>query len=235
VYCRQCGSPREAGRFCPDCGGVLEESPLAGLRTQSGPFDNSASALVATLPQSELQATMPVAAVPAYAGAVAENGAHPIAPPLNNATNVTVNVSGPQIIYQDKTGHGLLMRAAWFLFFGWWVGQIWLGIAWLLNLTIIGLPVGLAMINRLPKVMTLKSQQTELELGTNVDGTYTLTRKHIDQRPFWMRALYFVFIGCWASLVWAEIAWLMCVFVVTIPVGFVMFNKMPAVTTLARY
>jgi uncharacterized membrane protein YccF (DUF307 family) len=118
---------------------------------------------------------------------------------------------------------------------GWWIGQFWLGLAWLLNVTIIGLPVALATINKLPKMMTLKSQQVQLELGTNAAGTYTLTRKHIDQHPFWMRALYFVFVGWWASLLWAEVALLMCVFIVTMPIGFVMFNKMPAVTTLARY
>lgn len=234
MYCRQCESAREEGRFCPVCGGALEESPLAAVGTQQELLDRPAPTLTAMLAPSETHLPAPAATAPAYPGAAA-SGAHPIAAPLNNATNVTVNVSGPQIIYQDKTGHGLILRAAWFLFFGWWIGQIWLALAWVLNLTIIGLPLGLAMINKLPKVMTLKSQQAQLELGTNADGTYTLTRKHIDQVPFWMRAVYFVLIGWWASLLWAEVAWLMCVFIVTIPVGFIMFNKMPAVTTLARY
>jgi uncharacterized membrane protein YccF (DUF307 family) len=235
MYCQFCKSNRGEGRFCPVCGAALETSPLAELGVQAAQFDGREPALATMLAPTETRAPAPFVAAPVYAGPAVGSGAHPLAAPLNNATNVTVNVSGPQIIYQDKTDHGIFLRAAWFLCIGWWAGQIWLGLAWLLNLTIIGLPVGLAMINKLPKVMTLKSQQAQLDLSTNADGSYTLTRKHIDQRPFWMRALYFVCIGWWASLLWAEVAWVCCLFIVTIPVGFMMFNKMPAVTTLARY
>jgi uncharacterized membrane protein YccF (DUF307 family) len=235
MYCQHCGTSRADGRYCPECGGALELPPLAEVGIQQAQLERPEPALATMLEPREMQSPAPVVAAPLYAGAAVGSGAHPIAAPLNNATNVTVNVSGPQIVYQDKTGHGILLRAAWFLFIGWWVGQIWLGLAWLLNLTIIGLPLGLAMINKLPKIMTLKSQQAQLDLSTNADGTYTLTRKHVDQKPFWMRALYFVLVGWWASLLWAEVAWLFCLFIVTIPVGFIMFNKMPAVTTLARY
>jgi uncharacterized membrane protein YccF (DUF307 family) len=49
----------------------------------------------------------------------------------------------------------LLIRAVWFLFFGWWIGWFYLLIAWILCVIIIGLPIGLWMMNRVGAVMTL--------------------------------------------------------------------------------
>ena len=52
--------------------------------------------------------------------------------------------------------HGLFVRALYFIFIGWWAGLIWLNVGYFFVLTIIGLPLGLVMLNRLPTVMTLK-------------------------------------------------------------------------------
>jgi len=152
-----------------------------------------------------------------------------------NETHVTVNVAGPQIKYQDKTGHSLLLRAIWFVFVGCWFGQVWLLTAWIFNVTIIGLPLGLLMVNKLPGVMTLRSRSEQLTLSTDSDGSYVLTKQHLDQRPFWLRALYFIFVGWGVSLLWAEAAYIFALLIVTIPLSFVMFDRLPAVTTLARY
>lgn len=105
----------------------------------------------------------------------------------------------------------------------------------ILNTTIVGLPLGIMMFNALPKVMTLKSRKGQLSMTANADGTYLLTKNHVKQRPFWIRALYFLFIGCWFSIVWAYTAYAIGLFIVTLPVSFLMFNRMPAVTTLSRY
>lgn len=159
----------------------------------------------------------------------------PAAPSVANATSVTVNVGGPQIIYQDSTGPGLLVRGLWFVFVGWYAGFVWITMAAILNSTIVGLPLGIMMFNALPKVMTLKSRSAQLGITANADGTYSLTRKHVDQRPFWMRALYFLLVGWWFSIVWAYAAYAIGLLVVTLPVSFLMFDRMPAVTTLSRY
>ena len=50
----------------------------------------------------------------------------------------------------------LLAQAVWFLLVGWWVTGIWLSAAWFLNVTLIGLPLGIKMINKVPLVLTLK-------------------------------------------------------------------------------
>jgi len=165
-------------------------------------------------------------------------GARPLpvpAPVIANSTNVAVNVAGPQIIYRPQEGPGLVVRAIWFLFIGWYLGFFWILIAAALNSTIIGLPLGLMMFNAVPKVMTLKSRNTGLSLTTNADGTYTMAHQRPEQYAFWVRAVYFVFVGIWFSIAWAIAAYVIGLMILTLPISFWMFNRMPAITTLARY
>jgi uncharacterized membrane protein YccF (DUF307 family) len=81
------------------------------------------------------------------------------------------------------------IRALWFLFVGLWAGQIWLLVAWLFNLTLIGLPLGMWMLNQLPQVMTLRQQRRGLH--------QPIARSSV---PFVARAIYFVLVGWWLSL-----------------------------------
>jgi uncharacterized membrane protein YccF (DUF307 family) len=166
-------------------------------------------------------------------GAVAAPAPRYLPPPP--ATNVTVNVAGPRLIYQDQTGPSLLVRALWFLFLGWYLGFVWILLASALNATIIGLPLGVMMFNALPKVMTLRPRNVRMQVTANPDGTYTMTRVHLEQRPFWARAMYFLLIGWWFSVAWALTAYLIGLLIVTLPISFWMFDRVPALTTLARY
>ncbi len=50
----------------------------------------------------------------------------------------------------------LILRVIWFLLVGWWLAGILSVAAWALNATIIGLPLGLWIINRLPTSATLR-------------------------------------------------------------------------------
>lgn len=50
---------------------------------------------------------------------------------------------------------GLLVRAAWFVFVGWWASLAWMVVSYFFMLTIIGIPLGLMMVNRLPFVFSL--------------------------------------------------------------------------------
>lgn len=50
---------------------------------------------------------------------------------------------------------GLLVRAAWFIFVGLWASLAWMVVAYFFMLTIIGIPLGLMMVNRLPFVFSL--------------------------------------------------------------------------------
>ena len=49
-----------------------------------------------------------------------------------------------------------LIRVIWFFVLGWELAGIWILVAWALNLTIIGLPLGVLMLHALPTVTTLQ-------------------------------------------------------------------------------
>jgi len=122
-----------------------------------------------------------------------------------------------------------LLRVIWFFFLGWELAGAWILIAWILNATIIGLPLGLWMINRVPQVLTLKAQPGAYEL----DMATGKTRFVSTRQPSWLlRALYFVLIGWWLSLLWAAAAWLLCITIIGLPLGILMLHSLPAVTTL---
>jgi uncharacterized membrane protein YccF (DUF307 family) len=126
-----------------------------------------------------------------------------------------------------------ILRALWFIFIGWHVTLWWILIAWFLNLTIIGLPLGLWMLNRVPLVLTLRSARG-YNVATNSGGEVEWHYENVPQRSFIVRAIYFLLIGWWFSLVYSLLAWLLCVTIIGLPVGVWMFNRLPQVTTLMR-
>jgi uncharacterized membrane protein YccF (DUF307 family) len=134
-----------------------------------------------------------------------------------------------------KSGPGILIRILYYIFVGSWLGLIWTLIAWLLNLTIIGLPLGLAMINRIPQIMTLKPVRVNMTVEVK-DGQTVVKETKIKQRPFLLRALYFLLIGFWFSLVWMLLAWLISTITLGLglPLSIWMFDRAPALTTLAK-
>jgi uncharacterized membrane protein YccF (DUF307 family) len=48
-----------------------------------------------------------------------------------------------------------VVRLLYFIFIGWWLSALWMAGSYLAMLTIIGIPVGLMMVNRLPFVFSL--------------------------------------------------------------------------------
>ncbi|GDX69568.1 hypothetical protein LBMAG38_06590 [Chloroflexota bacterium] len=127
-----------------------------------------------------------------------------------------------------QSGPNLLIRVIWFLLIGWWAGAMVSGLAWVLNCTIIGLPVGLWIINRLPSIITLRPQETSLYV--NARGQVT----GIPQRSFLGRAIWFLLIGWWLSGVWMALAYVCLLTILLIPISFWMYGRVGAVTTLYR-
>ena len=134
------------------------------------------------------------------------------------------------ILIQRNDGPGLLIRAVYFILFGWWFSAIWAVIAWVLCMTIIGLPFGLYMLNRLPQVVTLKPSRSDLVLTR----TGQVVKRDVAQVPFLLRAIYFVLIGWWLSAIWLAIAWAFHVSIIGMVIGFWMFDRVPALITLSR-
>jgi uncharacterized membrane protein YccF (DUF307 family) len=119
----------------------------------------------------------------------------------------------------------LVVRAIWFVAVGWWLTGVLLSVAWLLNLSVVGLPLGIKLVNKVPKALTLKSSGSDIdriEFGKSSGGSPGL----------FVRGVYFVLVGWWASLIWTSIAYVLCLSVLALPVGIKMFNKLPKVVSL---
>ncbi|WP_411965032.1 YccF domain-containing protein [Haloferax sp. YSMS24] len=117
-----------------------------------------------------------------------------------------------------------LVRAIWFIFVGWWATPAVVNIAWLLNLTIIGIPLGIKLINLVPTVLTLKEPRSLADPEASVG-----------QRSLLVRGVYFVFVGWWLSWLWANVAAFFAVTIIGLPIALWMFNRLPVVTSLYRF
>jgi uncharacterized membrane protein YccF (DUF307 family) len=124
-----------------------------------------------------------------------------------------------------------LIRVIWFIVLGWELTGVWIVVAWILNVTIIGLPLGLWMMNRVPQVLTLKSRPGAWEFDLDSGRARYVEAR---QLPWLIRLPYFVVIGWWLSLLWAAMAWFLCVTIIGLPLGVLMLNRLPLVTTLQR-
>lgn len=63
----------------------------------------------------------------------------------SNTAIATANVNVGVAVRQPRP---FILRLLYFIFFGWWVGIIWVSIALLLCLSFFGLPIGLMMLRR---------------------------------------------------------------------------------------
>lgn len=122
------------------------------------------------------------------------------------------------------TQRSLFVRAIWFVFVGWWLTPLVINVAWLLNLTVVLLPIGIKLINLVPTVLTLKEPRSLVDPVAS-RGQPSLV----------VRAVYFVFVGWWLSFLWANVAVLFAESIVGLPVAIWMFNRLPYVTSLYRF
>ncbi|WP_178915227.1 YccF domain-containing protein [Natronomonas gomsonensis] len=117
-----------------------------------------------------------------------------------------------------------LTRALWFVFIGWWLTPVLVNAAWLLGLTVILLPISVKLINLVPTALTLKTPNSTLD-PDSARGQHNLL----------VRALYFVFVGWWLSFLWANVANLLAVSIIGLPVAIWMLHRLPFVLSLYRY
>ena len=142
---------------------------------------------------------------------------------MATATNVRKEPSVP-----------FILRVLWFFLIDWHVTLYWIVAAWVLNLTIIGMPLGLWMLNRVPLVLTLRPPRGYTVAQVR-DGQIVEWRCQGKPQVFFLiRLIYFLLIGWWFSLIWSLLAWLLCVSIIGLPFGVWMFNRLPGVTTLMR-
>ncbi|MCS7220153.1 MAG: YccF domain-containing protein [Anaerolineae bacterium] len=142
-------------------------------------------------------------------------------------------MSSGQVTVRASPGLPLLIRVLWFILIGWELTGAWILIAWFLNLTIVGLPLGLWMLDRVPQVLTLKPSGGVVVTQSR-SGQMGVQYGNVPQRSWLIRLPYFLLIGWWLSLIWAGIAWLLCATIIGLPIGVWMLHRLPTVTTLWR-
>ena len=138
------------------------------------------------------------------------------------------------ITIDTKKNPGCLFQILWFAFIGWWLGQAWMIVAWILMITIVGIPLSVMMLNKLPWIIALRNEPVRVRVTRRTDGS--LVEREIDkpQVNFLLRAIYFILVGWWLSALWMEAAYALCMSVIGLPIGFWMFDLVPAVVSLRR-
>ena len=129
---------------------------------------------------------------------------------------------------------GCMFQILWFAFIGWWLGQAWMVVAWILMVSIIGIPLGVMMLNLLPKVIALRDPTAHRLLLARPDGTISARPVTVPQVNFFLRALYFLLAGWWVSALWMEAAFAISLSIIGLPVGFWMFDRVPMLVSLRR-
>ena len=140
-----------------------------------------------------------------------------------------------QIIREHKSGPSLLVRFIWWLLVGWWASGIVIGIAWLALVTIVGIPIGIWLINRLPSILTLRPRTRQWSVGQDAEGRTIMVEGGTTRTAWPIRGLWFLLIGWWASGLWMMIAWLISLTLIGLPLALLMFNRTPFVASLYRY
>lgn len=230
MLCPRCDTPNDqTARFCDSCGLALTQTgstpkspmytlsskPMTGAACPRCAQANPVGARFCVYCASPLGQIAPTyQPQPMYAaGAPVQTIAY--AAPVSLSLSISSN---------------LILRAIWFFFVGWWLGLIWTIVAWMFNLTLIGLPVGAMMLNAIPQVMTLQPRRT---MRTMMLPNGNLVLHQPTQNPLPLRAIWFLLIGSWASLIWMVIAWAFSASIILTPIAFWMFNRVPTITTLA--
>jgi uncharacterized membrane protein YccF (DUF307 family) len=141
----------------------------------------------------------------------------------------------PTIIFSPQTRqHSFVVRALWFLCICWWLSGIVMFLGYLFTVTIIGMPLGFYFLNRIPQALTLRARTTAFRTEVR-DGVTYVVESELPQRPWYVRALWFVFVGWWLGALWLVAAWLIGLLVVTLPLSIWMYNRASGVITLQRH
>ena len=145
--------------------------------------------------------------------------------PPNQGSNVVIMAESPE--------PNLVLRVLWFLFVGWWASFLTIIGAGFLQLTIIGIPAAIWVINRIPQIMTLKSSR-KLQAVQNQDGVTVVSYSDRQQLKWWVRTIYYVLVGWWATMLWLIVLWIFGVLIITLPISFWMGGQIGKIQTLRR-
>lgn len=135
----------------------------------------------------------------------------------------------------ERDNPNILLRILWFLLVGWWLGFWAIAAAYLCLILIIPSPIGIAILDRLPRIMTLRAPARTITVHNN-DGDVTIERSKVDQHSWLIRLPWLVLFGWWAGALWLLAAYGFIVFTagLGLPISFWMFGRAAKVITLYR-
>ena len=158
---------------------------------------------------------VPVAFAPATPVAPLPPAGLPPPPPTEVARIPTIPDSRP------RGEPGFLIRAVWFIFIGWWLSALAIGVAYFLCAIIIGLPLGVH------DLQPAAGDPDPAAAHDVRDGRQTRAAPALDPgRLVHLRRLV-------ARRDLHEVAWFLCVILITLPIGLWLFNRVGAVMTSA--
>lgn len=149
--------------------------------------------------------------------------------------NVTQQAAPPQlmVLRDTKEGPGCLVQFLWFLVLGGVLSQAAILVGYLLTITVLLMPAGIWLLNKVPYLATLQSPPQELTV-TQDGSVISVTRSSRQQRHWLSRLLYFLVIGFWFGFVVIELAWLLTATVLLSPLGLRLFAWSPTAISLRR-
>ena len=141
----------------------------------------------------------------------------------------------PPVTFQSmSTGPGCLVRLIWYIFIGWWLSGIFIAVGWALMVTVIGIPIGLWFLHRVPWAQTLRPRNEVIAWSHDESGAVTVTRVTTPQYPILLRAIYILLVGWWLGAIWLGIAWALGLLIVTLPISILMIDRSPFLVSLER-
>jgi uncharacterized membrane protein YccF (DUF307 family) len=196
---------------------TLEPIPALALP----PIDNTGIPLASAVAPISLEAVAPYVA--------------PQPPALPIQTVVVAPTPRPTVTFSDtRGGPNILIRIVWFVFVGWWASLVFITLALLVTYTIVGIPIGIWLLNRIPQVTTLKLDKTMFTVRVDAEGNTDIRLSQAQQRVWWQRTLWFVLVGWWLTAFWLYAAWILCLTVIGMAIAFPMFGFTGKILTLKR-
>jgi uncharacterized membrane protein YccF (DUF307 family) len=129
----------------------------------------------------------------------------------------------------------LILRIIWFVLVGWWLGFWAIVAAYFCLVLIIPLPIGIAILNRLPRIFTLRAPAQTVAVHEE-RGHITIEHGNVEQHSWLIRLPWLILIGWWAGLLWLMGAYFTTILTAGfgLPISFWMFGRAARVITLQR-
>lgn len=121
----------------------------------------------------------------------------------------------------------ILLQFIYFVLIGWWAGALAAVVGYLLCLSIIGLPFGVLLMDRLPTLIFLHPKGTACPEGYE-------HRHRQEDLPLLLRAVWFIFIGWELGFLAVCVGYLLTITLIGMPFGIWVLNRVPLVISLSR-